>query len=110
MSNLSADSLPDEEDEEYNPPRNTQPKRNAKGKGKSGRTVSREALRKANHSLIEKRRREKINSALADLRDMVPGLGDTGGGGKANEFKLEVSSTFMDSMCDHSQVCWDVVR
>lgn len=66
----------------------------AKGGGKSaagttagGRPMSREQLRKANHSLIERRRREKINFALSELREMVPGLGDTGKGG---EFKLEV--------------------
>ena len=53
--------------------------------------MSREALRKANHSLIERRRREKINFALGELRDMVPGLGDEKGG-KAGEFKLEVST------------------
>ncbi|WVQ75278.1 hypothetical protein IAR50_004892 [Cryptococcus sp. DSM 104548] len=57
----------------------------AKAKGKGS---SREALRKANHSLIERRRREKINAALDELRDMVPGLGDNGG--KGGEFKLEV--------------------
>lgn len=57
---------------------------------KGGRPLSREQLRKANHSLIERRRREKINAALADLRGMVPGLGDEGGG-KGGEFKLEVS-------------------
>lgn len=54
--------------------------------------MSREQLRKANHSLIERRRREKINFALGELRGMVPGLGaEEGGGGKAGEFKLEVS-------------------
>lgn len=53
--------------------------------------MSREALRKQNHSLIERRRREKINHALGELRDMVPGLGDAEGG-KGGEFKLEVSS------------------
>lgn len=56
----------------------------------TGRGMSREALRKANHSLIERRRREKINFALGELRDMVPGLGDAEGG-KGGEFKLEVS-------------------
>ena len=50
--------------------------------------MSREAMRKANHSMIERRRREKINAALGDLRDMVPGLG---GETKGGEFKLEVS-------------------
>ncbi|GFZ48329.1 hypothetical protein JCM24511_06077 [Saitozyma sp. JCM 24511] len=59
------------------------------GSGAGGRPLSREALRKANHSLIERRRREKINSALGELRSMVPGLGETGGG-KGGEFKLEV--------------------
>jgi hypothetical protein len=57
--------------------------------GPNGRPMSREQLRKANHSLIERRRREKINAALSDLRSMVPGLGDEGG--KGGEFKLEVS-------------------
>ena len=53
--------------------------------------MSREALRKANHSLIERRRREKINFALGELRGMVPGLGEESGtGGKGGEFKLEV--------------------
>lgn len=51
--------------------------------------MSREQLRKVNHSLIERRRREKINVALNELRRMVPGLGDNGG--KGGEFKLEVS-------------------
>lgn len=53
--------------------------------------MSREALRKANHSMIERRRREKINAALGDLRDMVPGLG---GETKGGEFKLEVGLRF----------------
>jgi hypothetical protein len=52
--------------------------------------MSREQLRKANHSLIERRRREKINSALSELRSMVPGLGEEGA--KGGEFKLEVSA------------------
>ena len=56
--------------------------------GPNGRPMSREQLRKANHSLIERRRREKINYALAELRSMVPGLGDDGA--KGGEFKLEV--------------------
>lgn len=59
--------------------------------GPGGRPMSREQLRKANHSLIERRRREKINAALSDLREMVPGLGSEGTGGKGGEFKLEVS-------------------
>lgn len=59
---------------------------NNKTKGKG---MSREQLRKVNHSLIERRRREKINAALNELRRMVPGLGENGG--KCGEFKLEVS-------------------
>ncbi len=80
-------SSPDPDDTEYAPSRG---KRRAGGKGGSSRPVSREALRKANHSLIERRRREKINYALGELRGMVPGLGDTGGG-QGGEFKLEVN-------------------
>jgi len=58
--------------------------------GSKGTKSSREALRKANHSLIERRRREKINFALGELRGMVPELGEEKGG-KAGEFKLEAS-------------------
>ena len=36
--------------------------------------------------MIEKRRREKMNAALGELRIMVPGLS----GASAGEFKLEV--------------------
>ena len=57
-----------------------------------GKPMSREALRRANHSLIERRRRDKINVALQNLRDMVPGLG-ADQGGKGGEFKLEVGIT-----------------
>lgn len=59
-------------------------------KGPHGRPLSREQLRKANHSLIERRRREKMNKAFADLRSMVPGLSAEAEGLKG-EFKLEVS-------------------
>jgi hypothetical protein len=59
-------------------------------KGPNGRPLSREQLRKANHSLIERRRREKMNKAFADLRSMVPGLSAESEGLKG-EFKLEVS-------------------
>ncbi|WWC98759.1 hypothetical protein V866_005652 [Kwoniella sp. B9012] len=62
---------------------------------------SREALRKANHSLIERRRREKINAALGELRRMVPGLGEDGG--KAGEFKLEVLERTVAHMKDLKQ-------
>ncbi|WRT70454.1 uncharacterized protein IL334_007452 [Kwoniella shivajii] len=63
--------------------------------------TSREAMRKANHSLIERRRREKINAALSELRRMVPGLGDDGG--KAGEFKLE-------SLTEHIEILEGVLR
>ncbi|KLT40263.1 hypothetical protein CC85DRAFT_304309 [Cutaneotrichosporon oleaginosum] len=65
--------------------------------GPNGRPMSREQLRKANHSLIERRRREKINAALADLRGMVPGLGEENGG-KGGEFKLEVLERTVEHM------------
>jgi hypothetical protein len=85
-----------EEEEEYQPGPSISTSKRAKkapsggGSGNAkGTKMSREALRKANHSLIERRRREKINFALGDLRGMVPGLGEEKGG-KAGEFKLEV--------------------
>ena len=55
----------EDEDPEYAPEPSTS-KRAAKSKAKAGpgRALSREALRKANHSMIERRRREKINAAL----------------------------------------------
>ncbi|OCF41276.1 hypothetical protein I317_04934 [Kwoniella heveanensis CBS 569] len=67
------------------------------GGGKMSK-MSREALRKANHSLIERRRREKINAALGELREMVPGLGE--GGSKGGEFKLEVLERTVAHMKD----------
>ena len=77
-------NVEDDEDDEVEDEHETTRKRPvSKAKAKT----TREALRKANHSLIERRRREKINAALADLREMVPGLGDESKGG---EFKLEV--------------------
>lgn len=92
-----------EEEEEYQPGPSTKrakkgPSGSGAGSGK-GTKMSREALRKANHSLIERRRREKINFALGELRGMVPGLGDEKGG-KAGEFKLEVcrSASFLNLM------------
>mgnify|MGYP002718973782 CR=1 FL=1 len=68
-------------------------------KGPHGRPLSREQLRKANHSLIERRRREKMNKAFADLRAMVPGL-STESEGLKGEFKLEVRSVaIFESHC-----------
>ena len=88
-----------EEEEEYQPGPSSSSKRVKKAPGGvsgggKGTKMSREALRKANHSLIERRRREKINFALGELRGMVPGLGDEKGG-KAGEFKLEVCLSFL---------------
>lgn len=103
---LSTPSSPGDEEgeEEYRPGPSTKrptgsngrrpiaPKPTVQGSGSRGSTkMSREAVRKANHSLIERRRREKINFALGELREMVPGLGEEKGG-KAGEFKLEVSA------------------
>ncbi|KAG8873472.1 hypothetical protein FRB98_009011, partial [Tulasnella sp. 332] len=64
---------------------------------------AREAARKSNHSRIEKLRREKINDALASLRELVPteaassgGVDDDDdetalrGGGQQKEFKLDI--------------------
>jgi hypothetical protein len=94
---------PDEsEEEEYQPGPSTKRVKKSTAGAASGRVTtggptgskgtksSREALRKANHSLIERRRREKINFALGELRGMVPGLREEKGG-KAGEFKLEVN-------------------
>ncbi|OXG81089.1 hypothetical protein C348_03450 [Cryptococcus neoformans Gb118] len=68
---------------------------NSKVKAKG---MSREQLRKVNHSLIERRRREKINAALNELRRMVPGLGENGR--KGGEFKLEVLEKTVEHMKD----------
>ena len=91
-----------EEEEEYQPGPSSSSKRAKKAPsgngGGKGTKMSREALRKANHSLIERRRREKINFALGELRGMVPGLGDEKGG-KAGEFKLEVCLLFLLMCC-----------
>ncbi|KAK6906805.1 hypothetical protein I203_100792 [Kwoniella mangroviensis CBS 8507] len=103
ISSLSVDQ--DQEDDEYVPKTISSTSRKSasgviggkrkqpstsNGQSHNGKPTkqSREALRKANHSLIERRRREKINAALGELRRMVPGLGEDGG--KTGEFKLEV--------------------
>src|ERR1700761_150473 len=64
--------------------------------------AAREQTRRQNHSKIEKRRRTKINAAMAELRRLVPAgfshdreqddeeTAQGGGGGKEKEFKLEV--------------------
>lgn len=95
-SSSPGDDEDEDHEEEYQPgPSKRGGKARSFGSGPAGSTpgkqtkMSREALRKANHSLIERRRREKINFALGELRGMVPGLGDEKGG-KAGEFKLEV--------------------
>nr|ANP44387.1 bHLH domain containing transcription factor [Serendipita indica] len=54
---------------------------------------AREAARKANHSVIEKKRREKINQALTELRTLVPSSDDGQTSPSTNgskDFKLEV--------------------
>ncbi|KAJ9110121.1 hypothetical protein QFC19_001792 [Naganishia cerealis] len=66
-------------------------------KGPHGRPLSREQLRKANHSMIERRRREKMNTAFANLRGMVPGLNAESEGLKG-EFKLEVLEKTVEHM------------
>ncbi|KAJ9119186.1 hypothetical protein QFC22_003678 [Naganishia vaughanmartiniae] len=66
-------------------------------KGAHGRPLSREQLRKANHSMIERRRREKMNTAFSNLRGMVPGLNAEGEGIKG-EFKLEVLEKTVEHM------------
>lgn len=112
----------DEEDDEYRPSDNAldasshlpslsmvvpQPqKRGRKPHPNPAVRSAREAARRANHSVIEKRRREKINNALSDLRTLVPTQPDeasVGMGGAGNdptagnntkvqpkEYKLEV--------------------
>ncbi|KAG8750508.1 hypothetical protein FRC14_000439 [Serendipita sp. 396] len=50
---------------------------------------AREAARKANHSVIEKKRREKINQALAELRTLVP-ADEPESNLNGKDFKLEV--------------------
>jgi len=78
----------DEEDDEYRPSDNPldvssrlissavivpQPqKRGRKPHPNPAVRSAREAARRANHSVIEKRRREKINNALSELRTLVP--------------------------------------
>ncbi|KAF8581219.1 hypothetical protein K439DRAFT_1662405 [Ramaria rubella] len=51
---------------------------------------AREQLRKTNHSVIEKRRREKINEALATLRELVPNDKQETEKREDKEFKLEI--------------------
>lgn len=44
---------------------------------------TKKAVRKTAHSLIERRRRSKMNDAFASLRDMIPACRDTGEEGKS---------------------------
>ena len=87
-----SDSFSSDDRDADSPEPESKPSRRAK----SSRPMSREALRKANHSLIERRRREKINFALGELRAMVPGL--SGAEAKGGEFKLEVLERTVEHM------------
>jgi hypothetical protein len=97
----SSSNSPDpseQEDEEYSPKAPAKRQRATKPAAVpavKSKNMSREQLRKANHSLIERRRREKINAALDSLREMVPGLGVEQG--KGGEFKLEVGHSYNQS-------------
>ncbi|PVG01627.1 hypothetical protein CPB86DRAFT_794975 [Serendipita vermifera] len=51
---------------------------------------AREAARKASHSVIEKKRRERINQALTELRTLVPAEENPGTANPGKDFKLEV--------------------
>lgn len=53
------------------PPRKKRGRKPTTGIGSSSRTA-REAVRKANHSRIEKARRGKINDALMELKSLIP--------------------------------------
>ncbi|GJJ14678.1 hypothetical protein Clacol_008944 [Clathrus columnatus] len=81
------------ESRQQSPPPTTAPRR--RGRKPSGplSKSAREQLRKTNHSVIEKRRREKINEALAALRHLVPNekISDADKKDKEDkEFKLEI--------------------
>ncbi|KAG8835840.1 hypothetical protein FRC17_000804 [Serendipita sp. 399] len=67
----------------------TKAKRGRKPNTNASLRSAREAARKANHSVIEKKRREKINQALAELRTLVP-TDETESTPNAKDFKLEV--------------------
>jgi hypothetical protein len=63
--------------------------------------AARDAQRKANHSIIEKARRTKINDALATLSMLVPDKEhcESAGNGKENkEFKLEILLRTVDHL------------
>jgi len=87
-------SIPDSTARQSSPQPAPAPKRRGRKPAGSLSKSAREQLRKTNHSVIEKRRREKINEALAALRQLVPNEKAQEDGEKKDkeerEFKLEI--------------------